>query len=65
MLGSKRSIAALAHTILVVIYHLLRRAAVHQHLGGNYFDEGDRQVTVRRAVNRLESLGYNVVLQPG
>jgi len=58
--GAKRAIVAVAHAILVIIYHLLRHGTSYRELGSNYFDERDRQATVRRAVRRLERLGYQV-----
>jgi hypothetical protein len=33
-------------------------------LGANYFDERDREDVKRRAVRRLEQLGYQVQLMP-
>ena len=47
---------------MVIAYHLLQRETTYQELGGNYFDERDRQGVKRRAVQRLESLGYDVTL---
>jgi hypothetical protein len=32
-------------------------------LGGNYFDEQDRQAIEKRLVRRLEKLGYEVSLK--
>jgi len=61
--GGKRAIMALAHTILVTIYYMLTRGTVYSDLGGNYFDERDRQATIRRAVRRIEGLGYTVTLK--
>jgi hypothetical protein len=55
---------AVAHTILVIVYWLLRNGVEYRELGVNYFDERDRAATVRRAVRRIESLGYQVELQP-
>ncbi len=49
---------ALAHTILRTIYYLLSRGTSYQDLGGNYFEERDSQRVVRRAVRRIEHLGY-------
>jgi transposase len=40
--GAKRAILAVAHTILVTIYHMLRRGTTYQELDGNYFEERDR-----------------------
>ncbi|HLB12588.1 MAG TPA: transposase, partial [Dehalococcoidia bacterium] len=61
--GGKRAIMAVAHTILVTIYHMLSRGTTYSDLGGNYFDERDRQATLRRAVRRIEALGYTVTLE--
>lgn len=61
--GAKRAIVALAHTILVILYHLLRTGRTYQDLGGNYFDERQRQHVLHRAVHRIERLGYKVSLE--
>ena len=61
--GAKRALIGLAHTILVIVYHLLRDGATYQELGGNYFDERDREATLRRSVRRLERLGYKVTVE--
>ncbi len=60
--GGKRALLAVAHSMLVIIYHMLRDGMPYRDLGGNYFDEYDRNNTVRRAVKRIEKLGYTVTL---
>ncbi len=62
--GRKKAAVAVAHSILVIAYHLLSRGTTYQDLGVNYFDERDRQAVERRAVRRLEALGYKVTLEP-
>lgn len=62
--GRKRALVALAHTILTIIYHMLKRKEPYHDLGGNYFDEHDRQAVEKRLVGRLRKLGYEVALQP-
>lgn len=54
----------MAHSILVIIYHLLSDQVCYQELGGNFFDERDRQAVEKRLVRRLQRLGYQVELQP-
>lgn len=62
--GKPKAGIAVAHTLLVIVYHLLRDPdAVDHDLGVRYFDERDRQATERRAVARLEALGYRVALE--
>ena len=53
----------MAHSLLITIYHLLNRGTEYQDLGVNYFDERRQQQTVRRAVSRIERLGYKVSLE--
>lgn len=62
--GSKKAALAVAHSILVIIYHLLRDRSTYEDLGGNYFDERDRQMVQKGLVRRLERMGYHVELQP-
>ena len=62
--GKSRAAVAVGHSILVIIYHLLREGTLYQDLGPGYFDERDRQATQRRLVRRLEGLGYKVTLEP-
>jgi transposase len=62
--GAKRAAVAVAHSLLVIVYALLTQEVTYHELGGQYFDEQDRQVVQRRLVHRLEALGYAVSLQP-
>ena len=61
--GAKRAILAVAHSILVIIYHLLRDGTTYQDLGSSYFDQRNAQAVLRRSVRRLEGLGYRVTLE--
>ncbi len=54
---------AVAHTLLVIAYHILKEGGVYEDLGVNYFDERDRKRVERRLVRRLQALGYTVNLQ--
>ncbi len=62
--GKKRAIVAVAHALLVIIYHLLTRKEPYKELGGDYFDQQHPEVTAKRLQKRLEKLGYQVTLQP-
>jgi transposase len=62
--GKKRAVVAVGHTLLGIVYYLLTRQEEYRELGGNYFDERDKQAVTRRLVQRLEKLGYDVSLQP-
>jgi transposase len=62
--GRKRAIVAVAHSLVVSLYHMLTRKETYQDLGPTYLDERDRARVERRAVRRLEGLGYKVTLEP-
>ena len=62
--GKKKALVAVAHSILVIAYHVLTRRGIYQELGGNYFDERERRAVERRLTRRLERLGYQVTLKP-
>jgi len=62
--GKKRAIVAVAHSILVIAYHMLSRAEPYHELGGNYFDERKKQSVANRLIRRMQKLGYSVHLEP-
>lgn len=62
--GRKRALVALGHTLLGVIYHMLRDGTDYTDLGGDYFERRDREGLARRLVRRLEGLGLKVTLEP-
>lgn len=62
--GKKRAIMALAHSILVIAYHIIQRREPYRELGHNYFDERKRVTTANRLARRLERLGYQITFQP-
>jgi transposase len=62
--GAKRAALAVAHTILVTMYHMLAGGKSYIELGGDYFDRKNVQRVVRRSINRIEQLGYKVTIEP-
>jgi hypothetical protein len=60
----KRAAMAVAHSILVIIYHLLRDGVAYEEKGEAFFEEQDREFIQRRLVRQLEQLGHQVTLQP-
>ncbi len=62
--GAKRAAIAVAHSILVMIYHLLRNQTTYQEKGETFLEEQERQGAEKRLVRQLARLGYHVELQP-
>lgn len=61
--GKKRALMAVAHSLLVVIYHMLKNRTSYKDLGGDYFDKLNAQRLLRHLVSRITNLGYQVTLQ--
>lgn len=61
--GPKRAAMAVAHSMLVAIYHMLRNGEHFEDLGPHFHDEQHREKVVRRNVQRLEELGYKVTIE--
>ena len=62
--GKRRAILAVAHSIMVSVFHMLSRNEPYRELGATYFDERRRHYTVDRLTSRIEHLGYRVHLEP-
>jgi transposase len=62
--GDRRATVAVAHALLVVIYHVLKWQRPYEELGAGYFDLQDREGNAQRLVKRLNRMGYDAVLTP-
>jgi transposase len=62
--GKNRACVAVGHSILRIVYHMLKEATPYHDLGGNYFDRLDPARLTRYLVRRLERLGHKVTLAP-
>jgi hypothetical protein len=62
--GKKKAVVALAHSILVIAYHILKHKLAYYELGTDYFDRLNLTYIKRHHVKRLEGLGYKVILEP-
>ena len=56
-------IVAVARTILVAAWHILKEDVAYKDLGGEYFDRLNEERTRTNLVKRLEKLGYEVELK--
>jgi len=62
--GKPRAMLAVAHSLLVSIYYMLRDQVPYQDLGPDYFDHLQAHRLERHYVHRLEALGFQVRLTP-
>ena len=62
--GVYKALVAVAHSVLVIIYHVLRERRPYTDLGAGYFERLDTQRLEQIHVRRLNALGYSVTLTP-
>ena len=62
--GKKKAIVAVAHSLLVIVYHILKNGVPYQELGADYLDKLNLSQVQRHHIKRLESLGFKVTIEP-
>ena len=62
--GYKRAAVAIAHKILLSIYHMFSQQVSCNDLGDPYLDKLNKNHLTRNLLHRLERLGYSVTLTP-
>jgi transposase len=62
--GKQKAVWAVAHSVIVIIYHLLQSKQSYQDLGADYFEQLEAPRLERHHVRQLERLGYSVTLSP-
>jgi transposase len=62
--GPNTAAIAVAHSILVIIYHMIKRGTSYFERGAQFFDQLNPDGTKKWLVRRLAQLGYHVSLEP-
>lgn len=60
--GGKRAVMAVAHRVLVIAYYIIRDGTIYHELGGDHYDQKNPARTARRLTERLQRIGYEVIL---
>ena len=61
-ISKKKALIAVAHTMLVSIYHMIKKKEPYRELGADYLENLYKERTVKNLKKRIESLGYAVEL---
>ena len=63
--GETKAIFAVAHTMIVIVWHVLANNTTYDELGADYFERRtDTEARQRNLVRQLEALGHTVTLTP-
>jgi len=60
--GGKRAVVAVAHSMALAIYYIIKNKEHFKDLGSNYFNSLNSERIKKRNINSLEKLGYVVSL---
>ena len=61
--GANRAAVAVAHSILMIAYYILKRRQPYIELGPTYYEERKRDTLIRQSIKKLESLGLKVTVE--
>lgn len=62
--GHKRAVVAVAHTMLIAIYHILKNGEPFKDLGADFYMAEHKEAFINRSVRSLSKLGFQVTLTP-
>lgn len=62
-LGRKKALVAVAHSLLVIIFHVLQNDQTYTELGGDYFDRHHVEQQREYYLRRLQMLGLKVTVE--
>lgn len=62
--GAKKAAVAVGHSILIAVWHILRKGVPYADLGPAHFDRLHTERLRRHYLRRLEDLGLQVTVQP-
>lgn len=62
--GKNRAAVAVAHSILTIVYYIVKRKQPYIELGPTYYEERKRETVIKQSIKKLESLGYKVTVEP-
>jgi transposase len=62
--GKNRATIAVAHSMLIAIYHVLKNNVAFNDLGYDYYDNFNKEHKIRSYLKRLNALGYNMDTHP-
>ena len=61
--GKKRALVAVGHTLLGIVYAVLKHKSTYRELGADYLDRQDKERLTARLLQRLAKLGVTVTVE--
>ena len=57
--GKKKAILAVAHSMLIAIYHILKDDVPYKELGADYYNQFNRESKIKAYLKKLKALGWD------
>lgn len=61
--GKKRAYVAVAHSMIIAIYHMLKEKIPYQDLGADYYNHFNKEKKANALAKKLQALGYMVTME--
>jgi hypothetical protein len=61
--GGKKAAVAVAHKLLVIVYHLLAEGTIYEEARYDHLQPKQEEQQRKRAIKALERLGYQVTVE--
>lgn len=58
--GAKKAYVAVAHSMLIAIYHILKYGVVFKDLGADYYNQFNKERKINAYLKKLKALGYEI-----
>lgn len=56
--GKKRAYVAVAHSMLIAIYHILKNKVLFKDLGAEYYNQFNKERKINAYLKKLKALGW-------
>ena len=61
--GKKRAKVAVAHSMLIAIYYMIKENKEYEELGGNFYNKFNKEKKANGYMKKLKELGYDVQIK--
>jgi transposase len=61
-MGPKKALVAIAHKMLVAIWHIFKNKISYKDLGADYLNAGRKDKIARHYIKKLQQLGFELQL---
>jgi len=62
-MGKKKALVAVAHSLLVIAYEVIKEKTPYREMGGDYFEKRDVEKKRKKLIKQLEAMGLKVTVE--